>query len=186
MTTQETPSSSAILSAQEQSNFLSIESYPFSTDKEFQSGLSTILSSNSALDPELLTLRARCFYFARKHNVSIGFESYRKWRCEQNLPSVTAKTAPVQETPINGIAQETDKSAVNVDNPGQPAGPYPSSFGQIVDLITRGEPIPGIKEIPDTLLMGQESAPSTAKRKKPWENSESLVESLQTNLEGYE
>ncbi|KAL8773955.1 MAG: hypothetical protein Q9209_001385 [Squamulea sp. 1 TL-2023] len=183
MTTQGAPLSSAILSAPELSIFQSIESYPFATDEEFQTGLTTILSSNSAQDPELLTLRARCFYFARKHNVSIGFESYKKWRYEQNLPSVTAKTVPVRETPIDGIAQETDKTAVNVDSPGQPAAPYPSSFGQIVDLITKGEPIPGIKEIPDTLLTGHQSAPSTAKRKKPWENSGALIESPRKILE---
>lgn len=83
------------------------------------------------------------------------------------------------------MAQETDKTDTNVVQASeQPAAPYPSSFSQIVDLITKGEPIPGIKEIPNTLLLGQDSAPSTAKRKKPWEKDEALVESLQTNIEG--
>ena len=51
----------------------------------------------------------------------------------------------------------------------EPPAPYPTSFSQIVDLITTGQPIPGVKEVPDTLLTGQESQATTAKRRKPWE-----------------
>ena len=51
----------------------------------------------------------------------------------------------------------------------EPPAPYPISFSQIVELITSGEPIPGIKEVPDTVLEGQVSQPMTAKRRKPWE-----------------
>ena len=54
-------------------------------------------------------------------------------------------------------------------NSSEPPAPYPTSFGQIVDLITTGQPVPGIKEVPDTILEGQASQPSTTKRKKPWE-----------------
>ena len=54
----------------------------------------------------------------------------------------------------------------------EPPAPYPTSFSQIVDLITNGQPIPGIKDVPDTLLTGQESQPTTAKRKKPWEDQD--------------
>ena len=51
----------------------------------------------------------------------------------------------------------------------EPPAPYPTSFSQIVGLITSGEPIPGIKKIPDTVLEGHASQPTTAKRRKPWE-----------------
>lgn len=46
--------------------FEAIDAYPWSNDAEFQAGLSAIVGSNT--DPsqiERLTLRARCFYFAR-------------------------------------------------------------------------------------------------------------------------
>ena len=39
----------------------------------------------------------------------------------------------------------------------------------MVELITNGQQIPGIKEVPDTVLEGQASQQITAKRKKPWE-----------------
>ena len=154
-----------------------IELYSFSSDPEFQSGLSTILSSTPSQDPELLTLRARCFYFARKQNVPIDFSSYLSWRSAQNLPRVSSFTPdgrPAPEAATNGVSQELCLDVNPGQQPEEPAAPYPSSFDQIVELITKGEPIPGIKAVPDTLLAGQESTAITAKRKKPWERDESV------------
>ena len=46
--------------------FQQLEDYPWHSDPEFQSGLQAILGPNpSAEQAERLTLRARCFYFAR-------------------------------------------------------------------------------------------------------------------------
>lgn len=53
---------------------------------------------------------------------------------------------------------------------GQPV--YPSSFARIVELITTGQPIPGIQQIPDTVLTGQETASTAQRRRKPWEKDE--------------
>jgi Family of unknown function (DUF5572) len=52
------------------------------------------------------------------------------------------------------------------------ATPYPTSFAHIVELITTGQPIPGIKEIPDTVLEGEKSESTAARRKKPWEKDD--------------
>lgn len=64
------------------------------------------------------------------------------------------------------------------DDSGEPSAPYPTSFSQIVDLITTGQSIPGVKEVPDTLLTGQESQPTTVKRKKPWERDDTSIGSV--------
>ncbi|KAI4185481.1 MAG: hypothetical protein L6R41_004121 [Letrouitia leprolyta] len=160
-----------------------LEFYPFTTDPEFQSGLSTIISSTPAQDPELLSLRARCFYFSRKHNVSIDFNSYISWRSTQNLPLVTASATPMTEEPVtskgsvNGITTENSSDAGPAQQLDQPSAPYPPSFSQIVELITKGEPVPGIKEVPSTVLSGQASAATITKRKKPWEKDESVPKS---------
>lgn len=48
--------------------FQQLEAYTWSSDNEFQNGLQAILRSNpssSQEQAELLTLRARCFYFSR-------------------------------------------------------------------------------------------------------------------------
>lgn len=47
--------------------------------------------------------------------------------------------------------------------------PYPQSFSHLVQLITTGQTIPGIKEVPNTLLTGQGSKAVESKRRKPWE-----------------
>lgn len=46
---------------------------------------------------------------------------------------------------------------------------YPSSFAHIVELITTGQPIPGIQQIPDTVLAGHETPSKVTRRRKPWE-----------------
>jgi hypothetical protein len=56
----------------------------------------------------------------------------------------------------------------------EPPAPYPTSFAHIVELITSGKPVPGIKEIPPTVLEGQGTEPSKPKRKKPWEKDETI------------
>lgn len=56
------------------------------------------------------------------------------------------------------------------DLPAEPkTAPYPTSFAQIVELITSGAPIPGIREIPNTLLTDQATISTVPKRRKPWE-----------------
>ncbi|KAI4161663.1 MAG: hypothetical protein LQ342_004671 [Letrouitia transgressa] len=146
--------------------FQQLESYPWSEDVEFQTGFHAILESNP--DPpqvENLTLRARCFYYSRKHNIPIDFDAYRAWRLQQSLTPV------IDGNSSNIFPQLADRSGSEATPrpTSETSAPYPTSFSQIVELITKGEPIPGIKEIPNTLLTGQESVPTVAKRTKPWE-----------------
>jgi len=74
---------------------------------------------------------------------------------------------PQDQAANNQFSTEPDPSS-NTSNGTQPA-PYPTSFEHIVNLITTGQPIPGIKDIPDTVLSGQASQPTANKRRKPWE-----------------
>jgi hypothetical protein len=62
--------------------------------------------------------------------------------------------------------------------------PYPSSFAHIVELVTTGQPIPGIMEIPDTVLAGQGAEPAKPKRKKPWEKDETALDSSTSEDQG--
>lgn len=49
--------------------YTQVESYPWSSDQDFQTGLAAILGPSPSTSPqsqlEDLTLRARCFYFTR-------------------------------------------------------------------------------------------------------------------------
>ncbi|KAI9883623.1 MAG: hypothetical protein M1823_004611 [Watsoniomyces obsoletus] len=62
-----------------------------------------------------------------------------------------------------------------VPRTGDADGSYPRSFAHIVNLIKSGEPIPGVKEIPDTVLEGQESNSTIPPRRKPWEKDQDEV-----------
>lgn len=79
-----------------------------------------------------------------------------------------AETATKPEGVIEMSAAAT-APAPAPESTEQPA--YPSSFAHIVELITTGQPIPGIQEIPDTVLKGKETKASASRRTKPWEQN---------------
>lgn len=117
-----------------------------------------------------------------KNNVSIDFDAYQEWR--KRPPS---SSQPVNDSSIHVsghsplVKNENNEDFSRYDArkvasmPRASAEPvaaearYPTSFSHIVELITSGQPVPGIKDIPDIVLSGQESTAATAKRKKPWE-----------------
>ncbi|MCJ1352619.1 MAG: hypothetical protein MMC33_002603 [Icmadophila ericetorum] len=169
--------------------FERLEAYPWDSDTEFQSGLRAILGPNpSPEQAEQLTLRAQCFYYTRqatqaflynlsytdgakdrKHGVPIDFTAYQTWHTQHGtLPTLRGVTPP-----NSSQLAAHDSSSFPTPSPGHgtngEAAPYPISFNHIVDLITSGKPVPGIKDIPDTVLEGQASEPTKPKRRKPWE-----------------
>ena len=146
-----------------------LDEYPWDGDREFQGGLQAILGS--VQDPaqvEHLTLRAKCYYFARKAGTPVDFDGYKQWVETQRGAG-----------PPNGISAGpslvgTLQPNVSSDNSGVGGGgmndaPKPASFAEICEMIAEGKPIPGIKEIPDTILEGQASEKVNEIRKKPWE-----------------
>lgn len=54
---------------------------------------------------------------------------------------------------------------------------YSNDYQKVVEMILSGKEseIPGIKQIPDTILEGQGSTSSTSQRRKPWEVEEDLA-----------
>lgn len=118
--------------------------------------------------------------------VPVDFEGYKAWRLRrrEDLSTLSADEA------ADGLREEGDGEINgNADPERQPtmppvsavpkltasgangaaAAPYPSSFARIVELIASGQPIPGVREIPDTVLHGQASESTAPRRRKPWE-----------------
>lgn len=57
---------SSATGGQDEQLFQQLDTYPWDSDEEFQSGLLAILGPNpSSEQAEPLTLRARCFYYSR-------------------------------------------------------------------------------------------------------------------------
>jgi len=95
---------------------------------------------------------------------------------DQDRPSApTPSTAATATTlDVKPHAQIPSSSSNSTTSPTtDPAPPYPTSFAEIVDLITQDKPIPGIEEIPTTVLEpGSSKQDRAERRKKPWEQDE--------------
>lgn len=155
-----------------------LDEYAWDEDQEFQGGLRAILGS--VQDPaqvDHLTLRAKCYYFARKFSTPVDFDGYKQW-----VESLRNGTAPSNGTTESTATSSGEASAAQSGQTTSAAGeggaggmsgmgnaPYSASFAEICEMIAEGKPIPGIKDIPDTILEGQASESHTQTRKKPWE-----------------
>jgi Family of unknown function (DUF5572) len=85
---------------------------------------------------------------SRKFAKEVDFDAYKAHR------SANTQASSAEPTP----AADAD------DNDG------PSlSYAELVELIQSGKPVPGIKDIPDTVLTGEGSTSVAVKRRKPWE-----------------
>ncbi|KAJ9288248.1 hypothetical protein DTO280E4_6047 [Paecilomyces variotii] len=187
-----------------ESRFNELKAYPFSTDLEFRKGLAVILGhpETSATDEEInreddLVLQAKCFYFSRKENLTppLDFSVYRNWLRSTSASASASAQSPNEaqeqgsksqdEVPQKAEAASSSQAGIESKPDGttsvEPA--YPSSFAHIVELITTGQPVPGIQEIPDTVLTGQEAPSTREKRRKPWEKP-STDEAASQPLEG--
>ncbi|KAJ5263705.1 hypothetical protein N7478_011310 [Penicillium angulare] len=147
--------------------FERLRDYPFNTDQEFANGLAIILGhpATPATEEEInrdddLVLQAKCFFFSRNENLTspIEFAAYKSW---------LASSTPSESQQPTQATDESDTSGNEKAATTEPA--YPSSFAHIVDLITTGQPIPGIEQIPDTVLTGHEISSEKPRRRKPWE-----------------
>ncbi|KAI9799536.1 MAG: hypothetical protein M1825_004462 [Sarcosagium campestre] len=162
--------------------FSQFEIYPWDGDAAFQQGLSTILKDTSSAEQrQELTLRAKTFYYSRKFGFGIDIEAYKIWLLQKDRGSGTSN--------VSGDAVTTTLSASTISERGSlpqraeqhskassdadADAPFPNAFAHIVNLITKGETVPGIRDIPNTVLEGQRSESTVAPRRKPWERQKS-------------
>lgn len=115
--------------------------------------------------------------FLRKVGSKINFEDYTRWRQQRgalnpngDLSGALHAQQAANETLEPATVVLDSAPAPSSSGPG-PHGdaPTPASFAEICQLIAEGKPIPGIKDIPDTVLEGQATTSNAAKRQKPWE-----------------
>lgn len=144
-----------------------------------QGGLSAILGNASSPDQiRELTLRAQCFYLSRKKKIDINFDGYKAYLASHTSTSssidvpapdsaTSSKDTLSSNTPHPDHENDLPPATTTADEMAPP--PYPPSFAEIVALITTGATIPGIRDIPDTVLTDQGTKPVARKRRKPWE-----------------
>lgn len=158
-----------------------------------QGGLSAILGpATDASQIQELTLRAQVFYLSRKKSISIDFDAYKTYLSSKSSQAPTSTSNSTLNSAPASLSTESPPpppphQVEHASNPSEEAkpptskpaeAPYPPTFAEIVQLITTGAPIPGIKDIPPTLLTNQATKPVVSKRRKPWETgvSEEVIE----------
>ncbi|KAF3921397.1 hypothetical protein ABW21_db0200391 [Orbilia brochopaga] len=180
------PQPPPVFSAEDDRLFLRLEDYCWEDDPEFQSGLNQILAA--ATEPSRvreLTRQAKCFFYARKIGRPISFPLYAAWLDREESSAAPRRRSPSRDhelgppldpTPIDSIsrvstATDTPTTTVSSNASSADGTPYPTSFAQIVELITSGKPIPGIREIPNTINAAPPTQSTAQQRRKPWETT---------------
>ena len=87
----------------------------------------------------------------------VDFAAYQEWH-NNNQPNGV-------DSSLTG-SRTTDLAQTDTEE----KPPYPMTFNEIVELITTGKPVPGVKDIPNTVLEGRASESTSSGRRKPWES----------------
>jgi len=170
--------------------FKAFDSYPWTKDKNFMSGLYAILGNPSTTNPQAslndMATHARIFYYTQKIGVTIDFARYTSWLASHPehqppdvLPEEYIKGPPDSGTPAldwQKAAPKADlwinKEAAAAAEGDQPS--YPMGFAEMIKLLQEGKPVPGIKSIPNTVVRDPSVKPVGARAvpRKPWERDD--------------
>lgn len=97
-----------------------------------------------------------------------GYKSYLQEREGLHSTFPTDEDCSLKTSQRQAAAHHQAVISSNNSTPQNPA-PYPPSFGEIIALISNGDPIPGIRDIPSTIVPEQASISKAPMRKKPWD-----------------
>jgi hypothetical protein len=137
-----------------------------------------------SLEAKRLVEKYKYFYFSKYSSLCICLCSRRitpidppafeQWRAHKMRINSTASASEDNQNPIDPSRPwfmqaaahhitETTASDENIESKGP-------SFDEIVELISTGKPVPGIRQIPEKLsLEAPSTSSSPAPPKKPWE-----------------
>lgn len=158
-------------------------------------------------DREQLQLQTKIFVFCSETGNILELQDYQFWLAnkegaEQVSAAGGGEISSGNENAVNLDVEMVDAS-VNVDASADAGTPtsnsqpgtlavdtangdneeYTSNYQEIVDMIVNNKPIPGIKQIPKTILDPNTASKSTLQqRKKPWETQEEAASS-ETSVE---
>lgn len=163
--------------------------------------------------PQDMAIRARIFYYTQRVGVTLSFDEYVAWLAAHPshtppdiLPDEYKASPSYSPQPSTGAADPSQstlawqaaapKTSLWVDKgagqdgstaaEGAAAGeaPYPSTFQHIVELIASGKPVPGIKEIPNTVVQDPNITPfgKMTRPRKPWEKDVPSQELEENNV----
>ncbi|CAI6096947.1 hypothetical protein V2G26_016135 [Clonostachys chloroleuca] len=189
--------------------FHAFDSYPWAKDKTFMSGLFALLGNPNGQpaqgsSPRDMATHARIFYYAQRLGVTIDFTAYQTWLSQhpdhqapdilpdsylarhsdsrsQDAAAAAESSASLpwqQAAPKNDLFIDKKAAAAGQSQEDQPS--YPMAFAEMLKLLQEGKPVPGIRQIPNTVVRDPSIKPvgSRTVPRKPWErdNSSSLTD----------
>ncbi len=84
--------------------------------------------------------------------------------------SDVSERRPTPAAAADGAAAAAEAAADGAAAEAAAEGPrYPKSFQEVCEMLQRGEPLPGVRDIPNTLSALPPTPPTLAPRRKPWE-----------------
>lgn len=132
-------------------------------------------------DREQLQLQTKIFVFCSETDNILEIQDYQYW-LEKNSASKKIEELPTTEAakPNTVSNQSSDLNTdISVGDVPESANPeeYTSNYQELVDMIVNNKPIPGIKQIPKTILdPSTASSSSLEQRRKPWERAETKTQ----------
>ncbi|EAZ63954.1 hypothetical protein PICST_38186 [Scheffersomyces stipitis CBS 6054] len=148
-----------------------------------------------ALDRQQLTDQAKSFFFCSHTGNILNLDDFQQWRFHngdkfdkkkkiQEITDTEIEQDEEQKTGANEEAeqeqelkhnsetiQQTHETEHSTEDP-----PYSSNYQHLVELIVSGKPVPGIKDIPDTVLSEKKSDAIATQRVKPWEKNKTAAD----------
>jgi hypothetical protein len=128
-------------------------------------------------------------HLRRKTGKEVDLEAYTSWKGSREAKGkapahaspddtmaagAVAKEAPIFTEPQSEIEKSIASTTVLSTTAGGDDSDAKLSYQQIVEMIRDGkeDDLPGIKDIPNTVLEGQGTASTQAQRRKPWEKAQ--------------
>lgn len=153
----------------------------------FQSGLFALLGNPNGQpaqgsSPRDMATHARIFYYAQRLGVTIDFTAYQTWLSQhpdhqapdilpdsylarhsdsrsQDAAAAAESSASLpwqQAAPKNDLFIDKKAAAAGQSQEDQPS--YPMAFAEMLKLLQEGKPVPGIRQIPNTVVRDPVSA----------------------------
>lgn len=133
-------------------------------------------------DREQLQLQTKIYVFCSETDNILEVSDYQYWLAMNDPNTLKTSSEPKVEE-IETTEMEVSGNIENIINEMEP-GEYTSNYQQIVDMIVNNKPIPGIKQIPKTILDPANASESNlAPRKKPWEVTEGEEKDVDVNVD---
>ncbi|KAF9093588.1 hypothetical protein BGX27_001585 [Mortierella sp. AM989] len=174
--------------SQQEQVYEKFEAYDFDNDATFQSGLNSIVNNNktkSEKEQHDAIQNAKFFYYSRFVQ-PFDYSQYKAWLAQKSAASGSVGSVVAHKETENNVATtEGSQTLTCPETSSEPAADpsYPKSFQEICELIAAGKPIPGIRQIPNSLAEGTPSEAKLAPKLKPWEQKKAAAAVTTSSVE---